>query len=235
LPFLLDPRREKVPWVQVVRQCMESEPQTSMEQRLAQSLGRLRHVVQRLLRGSWGCEDLVSNLQLRLSRALAAGVVVRSYDAFFLAAWPEELQQWRREQARWRRWAGSAAAEDGLGAAEALAELTEAQVRAVGVLLPSPLGGWLVDWLSGAADETLAARDGVAVAAIRKRWSRLRAYIEQPSVLERIMDFPVTKQGGPAPIGVDGVGPVDSGAPPNPEPRTPNPEPRTADQDNGLP
>jgi hypothetical protein len=77
-------------------------------------------------------------------------------------------------------------------------------VRGLADRLPAPFGQYLADLLAGRSEADIARRDGVQESAVRKRWSRLWAYFNQRGMLEKILDFLVTKGGCPAPLGMGG-------------------------------
>jgi len=83
-------------------------------------------------------------------------------------------------------------------------------------LLPPKYAGWLVDRISGATDVDLSRRDGVSLAAIRKRWRLLEDRVADPTVLARIFEIQVTKRGAEGSLG--------SGADPSVGPFPPSPE-----------
>lgn len=161
---------------------------------LVAGIDKLRLAASRLIQSVHDREEVVQNSCLRLARALAKGRSVVSPDAFLLSMVKEEAASWLRTTRNWSRrgWArdlvdqGPEAQDDGGG-------LSEAQVGAVPGVLPPPFGGWLADLILGASDTSIADRDGVTEAAVRKRWSRLRSHFLAPGVAEKILDMLVTK------------------------------------------
>jgi DNA-directed RNA polymerase specialized sigma24 family protein len=207
---------------------MDTPQPEPCQESLQQAIRKVELAVAGLIRDPHQRDEVMSSLGLRLSRALAKGEQIASYQAFLHKVLLEEVIQLRQKSGRQRKRSGVVGAAGGDEAAANSAAgcyLSEEQVRGLADSTPSPCGQYLADLLAGRSEADIARRDGVQESAVRKRWSRLWAYFNQRGMLEKILDFLVTKGGSPAPLGMGGES--FAAPPPNPEPRPPNPDPRT--------
>ncbi|MBL8722935.1 MAG: hypothetical protein JNK49_02765 [Planctomycetes bacterium] len=164
---------------------------------LRPAIRRVRLLLLKLLNDPEDREDVLQNCLVRWAAARARGVVVDSLAAFLVSVVQQEVNLWLRQAKRGRS-VHSVDTSD-LDQMSAGTPCTgEDTIEAALVSLPSPLDGWLEDWLSGKSDAFLAKRDGVTCAAIRKRWQMLRENIECPRMTKKILEFPLTKHGASA-------------------------------------
>lgn len=156
-------------------------------------LARVESAVGRLLGHGPDCDDVVQNSFVRLLRASRRGVPIQCLEAWLVRVSWREVAKWQRSQRRSLPLCPGGAEQevacrDGSPAAIAWDILLE---RACAVL-PAGMVPWLVDLLDGLEDAEVAVRDGVSEAAVRKRWSRLRARLEDRKIVARILDGSVT-------------------------------------------
>jgi DNA-directed RNA polymerase specialized sigma24 family protein len=201
---------------------MDTPQPEPCQESLQQAIRKVELAVAGLIRDPHQRDEVLSSLGLRLTRALAKGEQIASYLGFLLKVLPEEVIQLRRKWGRQRKRSavlGAAGGDEAESEAAAGCDLSEDQVRGLADRLPAPFGQYLADLLAGRSEAEIARRDGVQESAVRKRWSRLRAYFNQRGMLEKILDFLVTKGGSSAPLGMGG----ESFAPQPPNPPTPQP------------
>lgn len=163
---------------------------------LRAGLASARRAAERLLPRHADVDDAVQQAAIRLLLVEGGGLVVRSVAGFLVdAAQKAALQALREQCSRRQREVLDgdlvAGAVDGRGA-----DLdVEGLIGHLRQVLDAPLAGWLDDCLSGLGDDDLAKRDGVDVAAIRMRKTRLKAAILAAPVVKEILEFPVTLSG----------------------------------------
>jgi DNA-directed RNA polymerase specialized sigma24 family protein len=151
--------------------------------------------VRRLLRHKPGVDDVIQNACLRLLKAQNGGLNVESPTAFLLRIAGEEVAKWIRSTRKW-----SAQCDDGQISLIDLVSFEvgltampiEEGLERLAASLPREIRGWLLDKVSGLSDGDLANRDGVQEVSIRKRWSRLEAYLRRSGYLGKILDPSVT-------------------------------------------
>lgn len=148
---------------------------------------RLRAVASKLLHDRGDAEDLVQHAWLTYVKTVRSGVVVREVEAFLVGAVHRAAMSVGRQN---RRRAGRLKA--GLGDDEQVEPAGsgcealdyDALLAKVRLALPISLRASFDDCLAGKSDQEIAARDGVAESAVRKRRSRLVAVIDDGLLTE---------------------------------------------------
>lgn len=185
-----------------------------------------------LLRHEHDREDAVSRVWLRCCKLRPTGSLT-ALKGLLQRMLTQEATHVARQRARRVRTeiSGADPAAIGLDQPAEAGRLStiEPLVSRARALLAGAQRGWLDDLLTGVADQDLAKRDGVSVAAIRQRRCCLLRWLRSADVLEKIFDVSLTK-GAEEHLRACGSGPEGSGGQvtqpptPNPQPPTPNPQ-----------
>ncbi|MGE0143900.1 MAG: hypothetical protein AB7I19_09105 [Planctomycetota bacterium] len=156
---------------------------------------RLVRLAGRLVRGTEARDEVVQRVWLRFVRG-GSTVPIRSRVAFLQAALMQEAAAFmgreRRRVRQERELAAGLADVPASPGCRASPEDLEVQIERLRGLLSPIHRRWLADLFGDLDDGALAARDGVKVAAIRKRKSFLFQLIRRPEFLERILDVSLT-------------------------------------------
>jgi len=177
---------------------------------------RLRAVANKLLHDRGDAEDLVQHAWLTYVKTVRSGVVVREVEAFLVGVVHRAAmsvgRQSRRRAGRLKVGLGDDEQVEPAGSGcEALDY--DALLAKVRLALPISLRASFDDCLAGKSDQEIAARDGVAESAVRKRRSRLVAVMDDGLLTEILA-------GGVSQKPLTGTYPVGAG---DGQPPTPNP------------